>query len=69
MKYLQLLNFTDSKNAIKIAALPMLCPPKGRIKCDQKAQWKPTILECQESIINLVSVSLFIYFLMLLAYN
>ncbi|KAB0804375.1 hypothetical protein PPYR_01345 [Photinus pyralis] len=44
----------DSKNAIQIAALAMIFPPKGRIRC-KKTHWKPSILECQESLINLVS--------------
>ncbi|KAB0805418.1 hypothetical protein PPYR_02388 [Photinus pyralis] len=40
-------------NGIQVAALAKLFPPKGRI--NTKKHWKPSIVECQESIINLVS--------------
>ncbi|CAH0563083.1 unnamed protein product [Brassicogethes aeneus] len=41
----------DSKNAIQITALSSLFPPKGRSKII-KSHWKPTSIECQESIIS-----------------
>lgn len=56
--------FSDSKNAIQISALAMLFAPVTRIRC-KKLHWKPSITECQESIINLVSVGSLVSFLIL----
>ncbi|XP_044263763.1 uncharacterized protein LOC123010733 [Tribolium madens] len=46
----------DGKCAVQIAALPVLFPPKGRSRV-KNSHWKPSILECQESIINHVKIS------------
>lgn len=46
----------DCKVVIQLLLLPYLIPPKGRYR-NKNQHWKPSISECQDSIIIHVKVS------------
>lgn len=46
----------DSRTAIQLYLFPSLVPPKGRTKLPNKTHWKPSVVECRESLILHVKI-------------